>query len=76
VLFACGQDGVRDTAARTAKRLGGAGLETHVVFASNGHKFAAPLQDAVRGELAWLLDGDERWAAAPWSESGRSLSTN
>jgi hypothetical protein len=24
-----------------------------------------PLEDAVRGELAWLLEGDERWPATP-----------
>jgi pimeloyl-ACP methyl ester carboxylesterase len=61
VLFGCGQDGVRDQAERTAKRLASLGLDAHVVFANVGHKFAPSLQDAVRGELAWLMEGDERW---------------
>lgn len=62
VLFGCGQDGVRDSAERTAKRLGNFGLDAHVVFANVGHQFAPSLQDAVRSELAWLMDGDERWS--------------
>ncbi|HZU82688.1 MAG TPA: hypothetical protein VE987_07220 [Polyangiaceae bacterium] len=65
VLFGCGQDGVRDSAERTAKRLGRFGLDAHVVFANVGHKFAPALQDAVRGELAWLMDGDDRWSSSP-----------
>jgi pimeloyl-ACP methyl ester carboxylesterase len=63
VLFGCGQDGVRDRAQRIAKWFAGLGLDAHVVFANVGHKFAPPLQDAVRGELAWLMEGDERWSA-------------
>jgi pimeloyl-ACP methyl ester carboxylesterase len=65
VLFACGQDGVRDRAEQTAKRLTSVGLDTHVVFANVGHKFGPPLQDVVGGELTWLMDGDERWPSAP-----------
>lgn len=61
VLFGCGQDGVRDRAERTAKRLESAGLDVHVVFANVGHRFGPSLQDAVRGQLAWLMEGDERW---------------
>jgi pimeloyl-ACP methyl ester carboxylesterase len=65
VLFGCGQDGVRDRAERTAKRLTGLGLDAHVVFVNVGHRFAPSLQDAVRSELGWLVEGDERWAAIP-----------
>jgi predicted esterase len=61
VLFGCGQDGVRDRAERTAKRLESLGLDAHVVYANVGHKFGPSLQDAVRSQLAWLMEGDERW---------------
>jgi pimeloyl-ACP methyl ester carboxylesterase len=65
VLFGCGQDGVRDKAVRTAKRLSSVGVDAHVIFANVGHKFAPSLQDAVGSELAWLMEGDERWPATP-----------
>jgi pimeloyl-ACP methyl ester carboxylesterase len=64
VLFGCGQDGVRNSAARTAKRLATLGLDVHVVFASVGHRFAPSLQEAVGSELAWLMDEDERWSGS------------
>jgi pimeloyl-ACP methyl ester carboxylesterase len=65
VLFGCGQGGVRNRAERTAKRLEDLGLDAHVVFANVGHRFAPSLQEAVHGELAWLMEGDERWSATP-----------
>jgi pimeloyl-ACP methyl ester carboxylesterase len=65
VLFGCGQGGVRNSAERTAKRLEGIGLDAHVVFANVGHRFAPSLQEAVHAELAWLMEGDERWSATP-----------
>jgi predicted esterase len=65
VLFGCGQDGVRDRAERTAKRLASLGLDAHVAFANVGHRFAPSLQDAVRSELGWLMDGDDRWSRTP-----------
>ena len=61
VLFGCGQDGVRDRAERTAKRLESLGLDARVVYANVGHHFAPSLQEAVRAELAWLMEGDDRW---------------
>ncbi len=61
VLYGCGQEGVRNAARTTAKRLVALGLETRVVFASVGHTFDPPLEDAVRGQLAWLVEGDDRW---------------
>jgi pimeloyl-ACP methyl ester carboxylesterase len=68
VLFGCGQDGVRDSAERTAKRLERLGLDAHVVYANVGHRFAPSLQDAVRSELSWLMDGDERWSTTQLSD--------
>jgi pimeloyl-ACP methyl ester carboxylesterase len=63
VLFGCGQEGVKKTAERVAKRLADVGLAAHVVFVNVGHRFAPRLEDAVRDELPWLLEGDDRWPA-------------
>jgi hypothetical protein len=62
VLFGCGQEGVRKAAQVTANRIAALGLDARVVFARVGHTFDPPLEDAVHGELAWLVEGDERWA--------------
>jgi pimeloyl-ACP methyl ester carboxylesterase len=64
VLYGCGQEGVRNVARSTAKRLVALGLDTRVVYANVGHTFDPPLEDAVRSQLAWLLEGDERWSGA------------
>jgi pimeloyl-ACP methyl ester carboxylesterase len=67
VLFGCGQEGVLKAAKATARRLATLGLDTRVVFAPVGHTFYPPLEDAVHQELAWLIEGDERWPAALFS---------
>jgi hypothetical protein len=43
----------------------GRGLEARVAFASVGHTFDPPLEDAVRAELAWFVEGDDRWVVGP-----------
>jgi predicted esterase len=65
MLFGCGQGLVRKTAETVAKRLIHLGLDTRVVYANVGHTFDPPLEDAVHGELAWLVQGDERWPSTP-----------
>jgi len=63
VLFGCGQVGCRVAAKTAAARLSGRDhLDAHVAFATVGHTFDPPLEDAVRAELPWLVDGDTRWA--------------
>jgi hypothetical protein len=48
-----------------AKRLVALGLDAHVVYARVGHTFDPPLEDAVHRELAWFLQGDDRWPEPP-----------
>jgi predicted esterase len=64
VLYGAGQDGVDLSQRRAAKRLNSAGIDTRVVFVPVGHSFEARLVAAVRAELPWLVEGDERWNAA------------
>jgi predicted esterase len=63
VLFGAGQKANEAIAKTTAKQLNDRGLEARVVFAPVGHTFDPPLEDAVLGELAWFVDGDDRWTA-------------
>jgi pimeloyl-ACP methyl ester carboxylesterase len=65
VLYGCGQAGVRKVADATARRLNRLGLDTRVVFVEVGHAFPPPLEETVRAELGWLLQGDDRWPAFP-----------
>jgi predicted esterase len=65
VLYGAGQDGVCRSERRAAKRLVAAGLDVRVVFAPVGHSFEQGLVDAIRAELPWLVEGDERWDAMP-----------
>jgi predicted esterase len=64
VLFGCGQEGVLKSAKGVAKRLLARGLDTRAVFAPVGHTFDPPLEDAVRSELAWWVEGDPRWPSS------------
>jgi hypothetical protein len=41
-----------------ARRLGDGGVDAHLVSADVGHTMQRPLQDAIRRDLPWLLDGD------------------
>jgi predicted esterase len=61
VLYGAGQRGNETAARAAAKHLSTKGLEARVVYAPVGHTFDPPLEDAVRGELEWFVDGDERW---------------
>jgi pimeloyl-ACP methyl ester carboxylesterase len=63
VLFATGQRANEAGAKGTAKQLVAKGVEARVVFAAVGHTFDPPLEDAIRGELGWFTEGDERWRA-------------
>jgi pimeloyl-ACP methyl ester carboxylesterase len=64
VLFGCGQRGCELAARATAQRLDARDhLPAHVAYAQVHHTFDPPLEDAVRAELDWLVDGDARWKA-------------
>ncbi len=62
VLFGCGSSWCTAPAHAAAGRLERSGVEARVVFAPVGHTNDRPLQEAIMSELAWLLDGDARWA--------------
>jgi hypothetical protein len=71
VLFGCGSAWCGPPAIAAAARIEhaeqggeggrGYGVEAHVAFADVGHTTGPLLQEALRRELAWLLDGDPRW---------------
>ncbi len=61
VLFGAGQRANEAAEKATAKQLVAKGLDARVVFAPVGHTFDPPLEDAIRGELAWFTAGDDRW---------------
>ncbi len=61
VLYGAGQRANEAAAKAAAKRLIARGLDARVVYAPVNHTFDPPLEDAIRGELAWWLAGDERW---------------
>jgi poly(3-hydroxybutyrate) depolymerase len=63
VLFGCGQRGCKLAAEAAARRLQARdGLPATVVFAPVDHTFDPPLEDAVHGQLPWLVQDDPRWA--------------
>jgi len=62
VLFGCGSGWCTPPALAAARRIDGEGVGAEVVFADVGHSCTAPLQDAIKGALDWLLEGDPRWA--------------
>jgi hypothetical protein len=66
VLFGCGQGGVYEAAKVAAARLAAEGIDTRVVFAEVGHTFDPPLEEAVREQLSWWVEGDERWPSEPY----------
>lgn len=70
VLFGCGQRGCKVAATSAAQRLSARDhLDARVVFAPVNHTFDPPLEDAVRAEMPWLVEGDARWQlAGPPSE--------
>ena len=62
VLFGCGQKGCEVAAKATASRLAARDhLDARVVFAPVNHTFDPPLEDAIHGELGWLVQDDPRW---------------
>lgn len=61
VLYGAGQRANEAAAKASAKRLVARRLDARVVYAPVNHTFEPPLEDAVRGELAWWLAGDARW---------------
>lgn len=65
VLFGCGQRGCAAAAKATAARLVARDhLDARSVFAPVGHTFDPPLEDAIEGEMGWLVADDPRWNAA------------
>jgi pimeloyl-ACP methyl ester carboxylesterase len=61
VLYATGQR-VNDVVAKTTvKHLLAKGLAARAVYAPVNHTFDPPLEDAVRGDLGWFVEGDRRW---------------
>ena len=66
VLFGCGQRGCKAVATAAAQRLVARDhLDARVVFAPVNHTFDPPLEDAIRAEMPWLVEGDARWRLAP-----------
>jgi predicted esterase len=63
VLFGCGSAWCTPPARAAAMRIDAEGIEAHVTFADVGHHVAPSLQDALRAELPWFVDGDPRWQA-------------
>ncbi len=61
VLYGAGQRANEAAAKVAVKRLIARGLDARVVYAPVNHTFDPPLEDAIHGELAWWLAGDERW---------------
>jgi pimeloyl-ACP methyl ester carboxylesterase len=61
VLYADGQRANENAAKAAAAHLRARGLDARVVYAPVNHTFDPPLEDAVHGELAWLVEGDARW---------------
>jgi hypothetical protein len=63
VLFACGQPSCVGDAKAASARLAKTGAATRVVLGPGvGHGYTGPVATAVKNELAWLLEGDERCA--------------
>ncbi|MBW2453040.1 MAG: alpha/beta hydrolase [Deltaproteobacteria bacterium] len=66
VLFACGQKGCQIAAKRAARKLETAGIGTRVELSPGlGHSYGGPISQLVRNNLAWLLEGDDRWDLPP-----------
>ncbi len=63
VLFACGSPWCVPIAKDAVTRLTAGGVAARAVQARVGHTTDRPLQEAIMGELPWLLDGDARWSA-------------
>lgn len=62
VLLACGRVSCLETANQTAGYMRRGGLEVTVVYAEGaGHSYGAIMQQAIKGELGWLMQGDSRW---------------
>jgi pimeloyl-ACP methyl ester carboxylesterase len=64
VLFGCGSAWCPALARAAAERIGAFALQSHVAFADVGHHDAPALQQALKRELAWFVDGDPRWESA------------
>ncbi|MDP9036814.1 MAG: alpha/beta hydrolase [Myxococcota bacterium] len=61
VLFGCGEQRCTIDANAAARKLSKDGLDARVVHAAADHTFDMPLENAVRAELTWLIEGDPRW---------------
>jgi predicted esterase len=57
VLFGCGSSWCTPPAKAAIGRIVESGVEANLAFAAVGHTIDAPLQDAIRGHIGWLLDG-------------------
>jgi predicted esterase len=65
VLFGCGSPWCVPLAKQAAASLAKGRIEARRVFAPVGHTTDRPLQEALRSELAWFVDGDPRWSDGP-----------
>jgi hypothetical protein len=64
VLFGCGSSWCTPAARAAAARLDTEGVESRVAWAEVGHRNAPELIAAIRLELGWFVEGDDRWTAA------------
>ncbi len=63
VLFVCSQAYCENDAKRAGQRLATAGVGMRVVRGADvGHRYDGPTAETTRKALAWVLEGDERWA--------------
>ena len=64
VLFGCGSGWCPAPARAAAQRIEAFGVESRVAFADVGHHDAPLLQQALREQFAWLVEGDARWESS------------
>jgi predicted esterase len=61
VIFGCGQRGCVAESTPLSKQLTSAGVASRVYFAPVGHSIDRPLQERIRPDFGWLVEGDARW---------------
>jgi pimeloyl-ACP methyl ester carboxylesterase len=64
VLFACGQRSCKADAAAPVKMLAQASVDVRLVYGDErAHTYDGKVADAVGRQMAWLVEGDPRWAS-------------